>query len=31
MFPNSVMHKQETWNSILSAMLAVQDKHGWNE
>ncbi len=31
MFPNSVMHKPETWNSILSAMLSVQDKHGWNE
>ncbi|MDA8745753.1 sugar phosphate isomerase/epimerase [Rubripirellula amarantea] len=31
MFPNEVMHKPETWNSILSAMLSVQDAHGWNE
>jgi sugar phosphate isomerase/epimerase len=30
MFPNEVMHKPETWNSILSAMLSVQDAHGWN-
>ncbi|MEM6363986.1 MAG: TIM barrel protein [Planctomycetota bacterium] len=31
MFPNSVMHQSETWNSILASMLAVQDAHGWNE
>jgi len=31
MFSNDVMHRPETWNSILSAMLAVQDAHGWNE
>jgi hypothetical protein len=31
MFPNEVMHKADTWNSILSAMLSVQDAHGWNE
>ncbi|MEM9644048.1 MAG: TIM barrel protein [Planctomycetota bacterium] len=31
MFPNDVMHKPETWNSILSAMLSVQDAHGWTE
>lgn len=31
MFPNSVMDKPETWNSILASMLAVQDAHGWNE
>ncbi|MEM6688728.1 MAG: TIM barrel protein [Planctomycetota bacterium] len=30
MFPNEVMYKPETWNSILSAMLAVQDQHGIN-
>ena len=30
MFPNDVMHRSETWNSILSAMLSVQDAHGWN-
>ena len=31
MFPNEVMLKQETWNSILGAMLAVREAHGWNE
>lgn len=31
MFPNEVMHKPETWNSILGAMLSVQDAHGWKE
>lgn len=31
MFPNDVMHQSETWNSILAAMLSVQDAHGWNE
>jgi sugar phosphate isomerase/epimerase len=31
MFPNSVMHKQETWNKILSTMAAVRDAHGWTE
>jgi len=31
MFPNAVMHKPETWTSILAAMLSVQDAHGWNE
>jgi sugar phosphate isomerase/epimerase len=29
MFPNDVMMKPETWNSILAAMLAVRDAHGW--
>jgi len=29
MFPNEVMMKPETWNSILSAMIAVRDAHGW--
>jgi len=29
MFPNSVMSQPETWNNILSAMLAVRDAHGW--
>ena len=28
MFPNAVMGKPETWNSILAAMLAVRDAHG---
>jgi hypothetical protein len=31
MFPNEVMLKQETWNSILDAMIAVREAHGWNE
>jgi sugar phosphate isomerase/epimerase len=30
MFPNAVMHKPETWNNILRAMIGVQDAHGWN-
>ena len=30
MFPNDVMMKPETWNGILSAMIAVRDAHGWN-
>ena len=31
MFPNEVMMKRETWNSILSRMIAVRDAHGWKE
>ena len=31
MFPNAVMMKPETWNSILAAMIAVRDAHGWRE
>jgi len=31
MFPNEVMMKPETWNSILGAMIAVRDAHGWRE
>jgi sugar phosphate isomerase/epimerase len=31
MFPNAVMHKPETWNHILAAMIRVRDAHGWNE
>ena len=31
MFPNDVMAKQDTWNNILRAMLAVRDQHGWND
>jgi hypothetical protein len=30
MFPNEVLMKQETWNKILAAMLAVREKHGWS-
>ncbi|HWQ54179.1 MAG TPA: TIM barrel protein [Bryobacteraceae bacterium] len=31
MFPNEVMMRPETWNSILSTMVAVREAHGWNE
>ena len=31
MFPNAVMMKPETWNSILASMIAVRDAHGWRE
>ena len=31
MFPNETMHKEQTWNDILAAMVAVRDAHGWNE
>jgi len=31
MFPNEVMMKQQTWNDILSALIAVRDAHGWRE
>lgn len=30
MFPNETMHKPETWNSILTAMISVRDAHGWS-
>jgi sugar phosphate isomerase/epimerase len=29
MFPNETMHKPETWNNILAAMLQVRENHGW--
>ncbi|MBK9166269.1 MAG: TIM barrel protein [Bryobacterales bacterium] len=29
MFPNDVMMQPETWDSILGAMAAVRDAHGW--
>ncbi len=31
MFPNAVMMQPETWNGILTVMIAVRDAHGWNE
>jgi hypothetical protein len=31
MFPNEVMLKQQTWNSILGAMVSVREAHGWEE
>ena len=30
MFPNDVLEKQETWNTILKAMIDVRDAHGWS-
>jgi hypothetical protein len=29
MFPNEVMLKQQTWDSILGAMVSVREAHGW--
>ena len=29
MFSNEVMLKQQTWNDILAAMIAVRNAHGW--
>jgi hypothetical protein len=29
MFPNEVMHRQETWNNILASMIQVRENHGW--
>ena len=31
MFPNEVMLKQQTWNSILGAMVSVREAHGWQQ
>jgi hypothetical protein len=31
MFPNDVMERQDTWDKILAAMVAVRDAHGWTE
>ena len=31
MFPNSVMNEPRTWNAILSTMIDVRDRHGWQE
>jgi hypothetical protein len=31
MFANEVMLKQQTWNSILKAMISVREAHGWKE
>jgi hypothetical protein len=30
MFPNEVLLKQDTWNTILKAMIAVREAHGWS-
>ena len=29
MFPNSMLKKQDTWNTILGAMVKVREAHGW--
>jgi hypothetical protein len=29
MFPNAMLEKQETWNTILAAMIKVRAAHGW--
>jgi len=31
MFPNDIMRRPDTWNSILATMIAVREAHGWNE
>ena len=31
MFPNATMMKPQTWNTILAAMVAVRDQHGWKQ
>ena len=30
MFPNAMMLAPETWRSVLAAMIAVRDAHGWD-
>jgi sugar phosphate isomerase/epimerase len=30
MFPNAMLEKVETWNTILATMLKVREAHGWN-
>ena len=30
MFPNATMMQPQTWNDVLSAMIAVRDAHGWD-
>ena len=29
MFPNETLYQPETWNTILAAMISVQNAHGW--
>ncbi len=31
MFSNETMMKQQTWNDILAAMIAVREAHGWSQ
>ena len=30
MFPNAMLETQQTWNTILKAMIEVRDAHGWS-
>lgn len=30
MFPNAVLEDQQTWNTILAAMIKVREAHGWS-
>ena len=30
MFPNAMLEKQDTWNTILDVMIKVRDQHGWS-
>ncbi len=30
MFPNAMLEKAETWNTILKTMMEVRDAHGWD-
>jgi len=30
MFPNAMLETQQTWNTILDAMIKVQEAHGWD-
>ncbi|WP_166827484.1 sugar phosphate isomerase/epimerase family protein [Thalassoroseus pseudoceratinae] len=30
MFPNAMLEKPETWNTILKTMMEVRDAHGWS-
>ncbi len=30
MFPNAMLERQDTWNTILGTMVDVRDAHGWN-
>jgi hypothetical protein len=30
MFPNAMLERQQTWNTILATMLKVRDAHGWS-
>jgi hypothetical protein len=29
MFPNAMLEKVETWNTILDTMIKVRNAHGW--